>query len=392
MRKALSSRIVVVGLALFAMIFGGGNLIFPLYVGLTSGNHFWWAVSGFLLTAVLLPFIGLLSIILFDGNYCAFFQRIGSRMGLLLLFVCVMVIGPLIGIPRIVTLSHNMLQPWLSSTSILMFSAVYLLLNVIGAWHKALLVSLFAYIVTPLILLCLGIIVGHGLLLPGAISVANASWATVFMREVMYGFSTLDVLAVIFFGALMLTLLKRMMLHETRAHVMRFAFIAFYGGLLAFVVLAMVYIGLAYVGHMHGGGVNFAHAGDLFREVAGRLLGRSGCVVISLTVFAVCYTTSVALLMVTAQYFQETLFDNRIGYRVSLVIAGVLSFVPCYLDLSRIFALTSGPVANILYPTVIMLMLCNVAYKIYGVRAVKVPVLLTFLISSALYSYQLIAQ
>ena len=183
-----------------------------------------------------------------------------------------------------------------------------------------------------------------------------------------------------------------MMLHETRAQVMRFAFIAFYGGLLAFVVLAIVYIGLAYVGHKHGSCVSFAHAGDLFREVAGRLLGRSGCVVIPLTVFAVCYTTSVALLVVTAQYLQETFFDNRIGYRLSLVIAGALSFVPCYLGLSRILDLTAGPVASVLYPTVIALMLCNVAYKIYGIRSVKMPVLLTFLISSALYAYQLVAQ
>src|SRR5438105_15709989 len=105
-------RLLTVAFAVFSMFFGAGNLIYPLQVGLTSGITGIVGLIGFLLTAVLLPFLGLLAMTLFDGNYNAFFNRLGVVPGQLLLCVCLMVIGPVIAIPRIVTLSHVMTAPF----------------------------------------------------------------------------------------------------------------------------------------------------------------------------------------------------------------------------------------------------------------------------------------
>ena len=40
------------GLLLFGIFFGAGNLIFPPTLGALSGEHFWSAIAGFVLSGV----------------------------------------------------------------------------------------------------------------------------------------------------------------------------------------------------------------------------------------------------------------------------------------------------------------------------------------------------
>src|SRR3989304_6237810 len=89
---------ITVGLAIFSMLFGAGNLIFPLMVGIESGCHNSFGMAGFILTAVCLPLAGLISMILFDGNYQAFFERVGKRLGRFMIFICMVIIGPYLAI------------------------------------------------------------------------------------------------------------------------------------------------------------------------------------------------------------------------------------------------------------------------------------------------------
>ena len=47
-----------VGLMLFALFFGAGNLIFPAFLGQQAGSNWLSAMSGFLLTGAGLPLLG----------------------------------------------------------------------------------------------------------------------------------------------------------------------------------------------------------------------------------------------------------------------------------------------------------------------------------------------
>ena len=49
-------RIFVIGIALFALYFGAGNLIFPVMLGQLSGDHFTLASWGFVITGVILHY------------------------------------------------------------------------------------------------------------------------------------------------------------------------------------------------------------------------------------------------------------------------------------------------------------------------------------------------
>ncbi|MGZ7253997.1 branched-chain amino acid transport system II carrier protein, partial [Streptococcus pyogenes] len=52
MKQSALVRYGAIGLMLFALFFGAGNLIYPAFLGIYSGQQFWWAILGFCLTAV----------------------------------------------------------------------------------------------------------------------------------------------------------------------------------------------------------------------------------------------------------------------------------------------------------------------------------------------------
>ncbi len=102
MKKLLQSHIVSTGLAIFSMFFGAGNLIYPIMVGMTSGQHIGVGIVGFLITARLIyHLIGLIAMILYDGNYDAFSSAWVHYQEAFIIGICMMIIGPIIAIPRI---------------------------------------------------------------------------------------------------------------------------------------------------------------------------------------------------------------------------------------------------------------------------------------------------
>lgn len=68
------------GLAIFAMFFGAGNIIFPLALGQYALDKTPWALFGFLLTAIAMPFTGLATMFLYGGHIRLFLAVLeGSR-------------------------------------------------------------------------------------------------------------------------------------------------------------------------------------------------------------------------------------------------------------------------------------------------------------------------
>ena len=51
--------IIVLGMMIFALFLGAGNIIFPPMEGYTAGQHWATAALGFVVTGVLMPFITL---------------------------------------------------------------------------------------------------------------------------------------------------------------------------------------------------------------------------------------------------------------------------------------------------------------------------------------------
>src|ERR1700722_17804496 len=97
--------IIIAGLALFSMFFGAGDLIWPLILGGDAGDKNFYAMCGLLITGVTLPLLGLIAMMLFRGDYRAFFGQTGKIPGWILIFVIQAILGPFGSLPRLITLS-----------------------------------------------------------------------------------------------------------------------------------------------------------------------------------------------------------------------------------------------------------------------------------------------
>src|SRR5699024_9523522 len=124
-----NKNIFVVGFMLFAMFFGAGNLIFPPGLGFVSGEHFWLAILGVVITGVGLPLLGVIVGSISKEGYKESLKAIHPAFAIGLLVVIYLTIGPFFAIPRTATTAYEMsLIPFLDSPStiaLLVFSLIF---------------------------------------------------------------------------------------------------------------------------------------------------------------------------------------------------------------------------------------------------------------------------
>lgn len=381
-----NSRITfTTGLAIFAMLFGSGNLIFPLRLGILAGDKTYIGLVGFIISGVLIPLAGLLGVVLFDGNYRDFFYRIGKIPGALLIFFSMLIIGPIFTMPRIVALSYALMKPFMPlGLSSLPFNIIFLLVAFILCYQKNFLVDLMGKILSPLKLISLFTIIGIGFYKYVAPVAVNQSALSVFFDNFQEGYNTLDLFGTIFFGYIILSILRNTADKKIASDNKVLAKIILNGGIIAGVLLATVYIFMAYLGAFHGNGLEYLGVGQMFVETLRRIMGDSGAFLIGITIMVACLSTLVALASVVSEYLRTEIFDNKIEYNKLLVLVLIITaFMASAYDLDRLLKFFS-PIMYISYPILIVLTFCNIAYKFFGFKYLKAPVLITFIIMSFL--------
>jgi len=396
MKTVSHSFIVSTGLAIFSMLFGAGNLMYPIAVGMQSGSHVILGLTGFCLTAVLLPLAGLIGMILFNGDINAFFNRLGAGAGQLLLFACMLVVGPLIAIPRIVTLSHTMMSPFLPFSflhepgivSIAIFTLLFLGITFLATYRENRIMNILGYVISPALLVSLAIIIVKGMLSADTL-IGNSQPACDVLKDTLVaGYETLDLLGTIFFSSIILTILKKSMGEQIKDNKKMLALVSLKAGLIGVSLLGLVYIGLGIVGAYHGHAfVCTASPDTLFKDISFAIMGSYGAALIGTAVLMACLSTSIALSAVVAEYTQKSVFKNKINFLSALVLV-LASCIPLSIaGLKYVRTITAGPLLYIGYPVLIVLTFCNIAYKLWDFKPVKLPVLLTFLVTLACYFY-----
>lgn len=393
MRYISRSHLISIGLAIFSMLFGAGNVIYPLMVGMSSGNHTLYGLLGFSLTAVCLPIAGLIAMILFEGNFNAFFNRLGMIPGQAFLFICMAGIGPVIAIPRTVTLSHTMIAPFIPFTSLqsmdyfscFLFAVIFLSITFLATFRENRIIDVLGYVISPLLVVSLLIIIAEGLFSFHAPVPTSATIVEAFFTNLVRGYETLDLIACIFFSSVVIHILKNTIGNKISYSHNGLALIGFKAGTIAVSILALVYVGLSFLGAYHGHGLDNANPGEILHMISFKILGRHGALLIGTMVLMACLSTAIALSAVFAEYIQYTLSKNKIGYIPALVITLILCLPLSTFGLTQILSLTAGAILYIGYPMLITLTFCNIAYKLFGFKWVKLPVFLTLIITMISY-------
>ena len=356
------------GLALFSMFFGAGNIIFPLLVGRSSGDAVPYAVLGLGFSAVLFPFLGLIAMMFYDGKLKEFLARLGRWPAFILFFALQMSQGPAGAMPRLVTLMHASIKPYIP-LSLLAFSLIVSLGVFLLTVRPQRVIHLLGSVLTPLLLLTLGtLIVVGSIWAPEAQPVFEGS-GYYFGQGLKMGYQTMDLTAALLFATMILPHLSQGTSNprEIRRRMTQASLIA--SGL-----LMATYIGLCWISAHH----SFPNAApeDLLHQISVRILGPFGGIISAAAVFLACLTTAISLAAVFSNYLKSELFQNRIAEKYSLGITlGVTAFM-ANLGFSGIVKLW-GPILEVLYPALIVLCLMNIAHSLYQVKPIRVPVYVT---------------
>lgn len=385
MNKGSGSKLISTGLAVFSMLFGAGNLMFPIAVGISSGSNNLYGMLGFTITAVLLPIAGLVGMILFDGNYDEFFQRLGKLPGRMIVLFCMLIIGPLLVIPRIVTLSHVMIAPFFPQISPVVFALIFLGVTFLLTFRESKIVDLLGKFISPALLASLAIIIIKGLFGIEQKITTTSTPLQAFKASLWCGYGTLDLLGAIFFSAIVISLLKENFTVNTKKDLNALARFGFKAGLIGTSLLGIIYWGMSYLGVYYGQGLEQVNEGEMFREIAFKILNSYGSFVIVVAVLMACLSTAIALGAVVGEYAQKHIFNRKINFASALLIVLLASFPLSIYGLGTVLKLTGGPLMYICYPVLIALTFLNIAYKKFDFKPVKLPVLLVAILATVSY-------
>jgi len=379
--EAQSSSLWTTGLALFSMFFGAGNLIFPLLIGQSVGENGWYAISGLGITAVLVPFLGLAGMVLFDGDIHRFFGRLGKAPGWTLLLLLQLILGPFGVIPRLVTLMYAMAKPYLFQVSLPVFSVICAAAIFLFSFQRQRLMRLLGGVLTPILLLSLTALLYFGLTEPSALNPVSPTASNSFFEGLLGGYNTMDLIAAFLFATVVLPHFKKEAISQGRSVLQKIL----YSSLIAAGLLFLTYVGLATVSAMHGWSLesSIPHE-ELLAAIATKLLGPRGALLAAMAVITACLTTAMTLSSIFAEYLQKDLLKQKIGVTQALALTLLITTLFANLGFSGIAAFL-GPILQICYPGLIVLTLFNILHHFYGVRTVKLPVFATFACSAAFY-------
>ncbi len=352
---------------MFAMLFGSGNVIFPLILGRDSGNQLFFGLLGFLLTAVLVPLLGLLSTMLSHGDYKALLAPLGKTPAFLITLTCMILLGPFAIAPRCVTISYAAIKMHYPSLNLFFFSIVCSSLIFLAAVKKNQIVDLLGRFLGPIKITLLLFIVIKGLFSPFSMGAARLTKMEGFTQGILSGYGTCDLLGVIFLSGLILSGLHKGMHPEKKKDSWAIIKWGLQASAIGGLLLALVYTGFCLVAGFYGEQLAGVDRGNLFSALSVLVLGEEGGLLANSTIAISCMATAIALSAVFAMYLHKDLLGGRISYVVALAITSVITACMACLGFSGIMR-ALGPIIQVLYPILIVYVLWNIGFKLWKLQ------------------------
>jgi LIVCS family branched-chain amino acid:cation transporter len=344
----------VVGLMLFALFFGAGNLIFPPLLGIQSGRSFWPAIIGFIITGVGLPILAVAAVALSKNGILSIAEKVHPRFGIMFAIAIYLVIGPFFAIPRGANVAFEMgVKPFLSNEagelSLFIFSVIFFVIVFWLSLNPSKMVDRIGELLTPLLLAAIAILCVAGILkLNGSIQPTSNEYAHApLAKGFMEGYLTMDAIAALAFGIVVVNALqergiqkgKKMVAMTTKA------------GAIAGAGLALVYIGTGYIGVKMSSHGSFENGGEILSSAANLLFGVGGKVLLGIIVALAVLTTCIGLVVACAQFFSGHF--PTISYKGFVVLITIISFLIANIGLNQIISI-SVPILTMIYPLAIV--------------------------------------
>ena len=377
-KKILDS--IVIGFALFAMIFGGGSLILPPIIGYYAGIHWPISILGFMISGVFTTFLALLAISLSGDNLLDFGNRIHPKFVSFIAGICMLCLGPFIAIPRIAATTYELgVLPLTTHISPTLSSIIFFILTMALALSAGKVVNILGIILTPILLVILLFLVGKGIIHPLDTSfLYSEDYARAFTIGFKEGYQTMDALAALVMAGLAITAVKAKGYTGDKEKKQ----VTIISGLIAIVFLGLIYGGLIYLGATSGyHTVGEVHRTELLLYLSQGILGEKSGLILALCVALACLTTSIALTSAVADYFEQI---SKGKLRYSLLVVGIC-IISSYFAINGVDQIiyVAYPFLAIIYPIAI----CMTLFIVFFGSFVKIrspylaAVFITFIIA-----------
>ena len=370
-RLTIRQKLLVAG-TLFGMFFGAGNLIFPVHLGQMAGRNAVVAMIGFIITAVGIPIFGVAAIgITHSDGLQTLASKVSKGYGIFFTCLLYLTIGPLFAIPRCATVSFTTgVAPLLGADSpewlyLLVFSAAFFAFVLFFSLRPGKITLWIGKIINPLFLLFFAVLVIAALLSPGApiasVEPVEAYRSDAFFPSLIEGYGTMDAIAGLAFGIVVIDVIRRMGVDDDDA----IAQDVLSSGLLTGALMVLIYVVSILVGAQSRGLFELSDNGGIaLTQIAGHYLGGVGQFILAFTITFACLKTSVGLVTACSETFVK-MTNGRISYRAWAILFTLFSFAVSNIGLSAIIDY-SVPMLMLIYPPAIALILLAFIGKLFG--------------------------
>lgn len=360
MQKLSRKNTLFVSLTLFSLFFGAGNLIFPPFLGESSGSHTILSLAGFYITAVCFPIFAVIAISKHRGLF-PLASKVHPKFALVFTFLIYLSIGPLLGIPRAGSLPFEMaVAPFLGSLAryqqigLFLFTFVFFTIAYFISKNPTKLVDRMGKVLTPLLLVLMIIVFVGSFIKPfdGFTTPIGNYQTTPFVQGFLDGYLTMDTIAALNFGLVIAQIIQSLGITEESDVVKN----TVRSGLFAGVLLMIVYGSLAYLGALSGHAYGYSeHGAQTLAHIITHIFGPVGVLLLAIIFTLACLTTSVGLITSCSQYFSS---KTRYSYKNWVIAISIWSFITSNLGLSKILKI-SVPLLEAIYPIAMVLIVLS---------------------------------
>lgn len=353
------------GFMLFSLFFGAGNLIFPPYLGMEAGSYFIAAIAGFILTAVFLPFLTIISVSLSNNGLLSIGQRVHPIFGYFFAIVIYLSIGAFYGIPRASNVAYELGFMQMYSVEgrlpLLIFSVIFFGITYLLSINPKKIIDYVGQLLTPALLIVLAI------LFVRAFSTFNYTDAPAaekfqsapFLKGFLEGYFTMDAVAALAFGIVIINGLKDKGATKKK-DLIRGTISA---GLIAAIGLIIVYLSLSWIGRVLPHEEPLENGAEILVLASQQLFGYGGNVLFGLIVIFACLTTCVGLINASARFFNEIF--PKFSYRTFVSIFIVIGMLFTNFGLDLILQVAT-PLLVFIYPISIVLVILSLFQHFFG--------------------------
>ena len=352
---------------LFGLFFGAGNLIFPIFLGSQAGRNVWPAIVGLLITGVGIPLLGVAAQGISRSNGLQEMAgRVSPRYSIFFTCALYLTIGPFFAIPRCASTSFTVgIEPLLGedvNATVLLaaFSCVFFAAVLFFSLRPGKILTWVGKLLTPLFLLVLAILVVTALLHPTDritdMTPSAAYAAAPFFAGFLEGYNTMDALASLAFGIVVINVIRGLGVTEPGA----IAKNTVLSGIFSCLFMGGIYVAVTIVGaQSHSLTVSCTNGGEAF--------------------------ASIGLVTSCAETF-TAMFPNGPKYGFWATCFSIFSLLVTNIGLNAIIAI-SLPVLMFLFPLAITLILLALLGNLYGHDTVVYRWVTGFTLAAALFDF-----